>query len=87
MKKVDMSIFHKNHPNMTFQLHPHTVQRINHVENGMTVICEDGVLLLTQAGNPQDYTLRPGQRMVVHGKGNVLIEAVSESNVFIIYPN
>jgi len=82
-----MAIFHKTHPNITLQLHPHSVHRINEVEAGMTVVCEDGVLLLTQAGNPQDYTLRPGQRMVVGGKGNILIEAVSESNVYIVYPN
>lgn len=82
-----MSIFHKNHPNITMQLHPHNVHRINEVEAGMTVVCEDGILLLTQAGNPQDYTLRPGQKMVVGGKGNILIEAVSESHVYIYYPN
>jgi hypothetical protein len=82
-----MSIFHKNHPNLTLQLHPHSLHHLDRVEPGTTVVCEKGLLLLTQTGNPQDYTLRPGQRMVVGGHGKVLIEAVSEAALCILYPN
>ena len=82
-----MSIFHKKYPPITLQLHPHCLHRLNKIEPGMTVVCEQGLLLLTQAGNPQDYTLRPGQRVTIGGKGNVLIEAVSEAHLSILYPN
>jgi hypothetical protein len=53
----------------------------------MTVVCEKGLLWMTQSGNLQDYTLKPGQRVTLEGKGKVLIEAVSESDVCILYPN
>jgi hypothetical protein len=82
-----MSIFQKKHPNITLQLHPHAFHRLSEVKPGMTVICEDGLLLVTQTGNPQDYTLKEGQQMVIRGKGTVLIEAVSDSHVDILYPN
>lgn len=82
-----MSLIHKNHPKMTLQLHTHCFHRLSEVEPGMTVVCEKGLLWMTQSGNLQDYTLKPGQRVTLEGKGKVLIEAVSESDVCILYPN
>lgn len=82
-----MSLLHKNHPNITLQLPTHCFHRLSEVEPGMTVTCEKGLLWVTQAGNRQDYTLRPGQHVTIESKGQVLIEAVSESNLKILYPN
>jgi hypothetical protein len=53
----------------------------------MTVVCEKGLLWMTQTGNLQDYTLKPGQHVTLKTKGQVLIEAVSESDMCILYPN
>ena len=82
-----MSLIHKHQPKITLQLRSHCFHRLSEVEPGMTVTCEQGLLWVTQSGNPQDYTLKPGQRMMLEGKGKVLIEAVSESNLSILYPN
>jgi len=75
------------HKNISFKLHPHQVQKLDEVEPGMTVVCDSGILWLTESGNPQDYTMIPGHSVVIRKKGNVLIEAVNESDLHIIYPN
>ena len=82
-----MSIFRRKYPNIAIRLHPHSFHHLSKVRSGMTVICEDGLLLVTQSGDLQDYTLRPGQQMVIRAKGSVLIEAFSEAHVDILYPN
>jgi hypothetical protein len=45
------------------------------------------MLHMTQTGDLQDYALKPGERAVLARKGNVLIEAMSEACVCILYPN
>ncbi len=84
---LPMGILHKNHTNLTLHLRSHTIYQLSHVEPGTTVVCEKGVLLVTQAGNPQDYTLRSGRQMVLGGHGNVLIEAMDDCGLSILYPN
>ncbi len=82
-----MSLLHKHQPKITLQLRTHCFHRLSEVEPGMTVTCEKGLLWVTQSGNLQDYTLKPGQRVTLESKGKVLIEAVSESDLSILYPN
>ena len=73
--------------NISFKLHPHQVQKLDEVEPGMTVICDKGTLWLTESDNPQDYAMRAGHSVIIRKKGKVLIEAVNESDLHIIYPN
>ena len=73
--------------NITINLHPHQVENLKVVEPGMTVVCDKGVLWLTESNNLQDYALKAGHSVVIRKKGKVLIEAVDESNLHIIYPN
>jgi|GEM_PF-1071395 len=75
------------HKNISFKLHPHQVQKLDEVEPGMTVICDKGTLWLTESDNPQDYAMRAGHSVIIRKKGKVLIEAVNESDLHIIYPN
>ena len=75
------------HKNISLNLHPHQVQKLNDVKPGMTVVCDTGVVWLTESNNPQDYTMRPGHSVVIKKQGQVLIEAVEDANVSIIYPN
>jgi hypothetical protein len=42
---------------------------------------------LTESDNLQDYALKAGHSVVIRKKGKVLIEAVDEANLHIIYPN
>lgn len=75
------------HHNLSFKLQPHQVQKLDDVEPGMTVVCDSGTLWLTASDNPQDYTMNPGHSVIIRKKGKVLIEAVNESKLHIIYPN
>lgn len=75
------------HKNVSFKLHPHQVQKLDEVEPGMTVVGDKGTLWLTESDNPQDYSIRPGHSVMIRKKGKVLIEALNESDLHIIYPN
>lgn len=78
----------RRHPtNQTIQLHRKALQHINNVTPGMTVICEKGLILLTEPNDLRDYTLRPGHHVVIRKRGDVLIEAIDDASVSIIYPN
>jgi hypothetical protein len=73
--------------NVSISLHPHQVENLKDVEPGMTVVCDKGLLWLTESNNLQDYALKAGHSVVIRKKGKVLIEAVDEANLHIIYPN
>ncbi len=75
------------HKNISLTLRPHQVQKLEEVEPGMTVICDKGTIWLTESDNPQDYSMRAGHSVIIRKKGKVLIEAVNESDLHIIYPN
>ena len=60
---------------------------MNRIKPGMTVRCEDGLVWLTKSSDMRDYMLRPGASMEVGKRTDVLIEALSEADVTILYPN
>ena len=73
--------------NTTFQLPRRSFHRALKTQPGTTVVCEQGILWLTQSEDLQDYFLQPGEQMVIEKKGNVLIEAMSAARVSIVNPN
>ncbi len=75
------------HKNVSMKLQPHQVKIVKDVEPGMTVVCDEGIVWLTESNDPQDYALRPGHSVIIRRRGKVLIEAVDEANLHIIYPN
>jgi len=75
------------HKNISMKLHQHQVENLKDVEPGMTVVCDKGVIWLTESNDLQDYALKPGHSVIIRKKGTVLIEAVDEANLHIIYPN
>ena len=75
------------HKNISMKLNPHQVENLKDVEPGMTVICDKGVIWLTESNDLQDYTLNPGHSVIIRKKGKVLIEALDEAKLHIIYPN
>jgi hypothetical protein len=77
----------KNASNTSLQLQRRDFFRAQKINPGTTVICEKGILWLTQSDDLKDYMLKPGDSLVVSKKSNVLIEALSEARVSIVNPN
>ena len=77
----------KNANNTYLQLDRRDFFRAQKITPGTTVICEKGILWLTQSDDLKDYMLKPGDKLVVSKKSNVLIEALSEARVSIVNPN
>ena len=75
------------HKNISIKLHQHQVENLKDVEPGMTIVCDEGLIWLTESNDMQDYALKPGHSVIIRKKGKVLIEAVDEANLHIIYPN
>jgi len=82
-----MNTRRKNLSNTNIQLHRRALQHISNVVPGMTIACEKGIVLLTEPNDLRDYTLRPGHRVLIKKRGDVLVEALDESELSIIYPN
>ncbi len=76
-----------HHKNISMKLNPHQVENLKDVELGMTVVCDKGIIWLTESNDMQDYALKPGHSVIIRKKGKVLVEAVDEANLRIIYPN
>ena len=75
------------HKNISIKLQQDQVENLKDVEAGMTIVCDEGVIWLTESNDLQDYALKPGHSVIIRKKGKVLIEAVDEANLHIIYPN
>jgi hypothetical protein len=73
--------------NLKLHLHRRAFHHMNRIKPGMTVRCENGLVWLTKSRDLQDYMLRPGVSMVVGKRTDVLIEALSDADVTILYPN
>jgi hypothetical protein len=71
----------------TLEIQPRGFFRAQKIDPGTTVVCEQGLLWLTQSNDFQDYMLKPGDTLVVSQKSSVLIEALSEARVSIVNPN
>jgi hypothetical protein len=57
--------------------------RAQNTQPGTTIVCEQGMLWLTQSGDYRDYMLRTGDHLTINKKSKVLIEALSEARVSI----
>jgi hypothetical protein len=72
---------------LDLRLHRRAFYHVAKVHPGMTVFCEEGLVWVTEANNPQDYMLRPGKSMLIRKRGDVLIEALSDAEISIVNPN
>jgi hypothetical protein len=70
--------------NTTIELHRHGVERITNVKSDSTIVCEKGVLWLTQANDRHDYILLAGDRFAKPQRGKVLVEAIRDAVVRVI---
>lgn len=82
-----MNMTLKNPSNTSLQLRRQDVLSALKTQPGTTVVCETGILWLTQSEDLKDYMLQPGEKMVINKRTDVLIEALSEAKLSIIHPN
>ena len=82
-----MDAIRESKANLKLHLHRRAFHHMNRIKPGMTVRCESGLVWLTKSSDLQDYMLRPGASMIVGKRANVLIEALSDADVSIVYPN
>jgi hypothetical protein len=54
-------------------------QRMGSMKPGSTLVCDTGVLWVTQAGDYRDYVLLPGDVMRVTKRGKLLVEAMRDA--------
>jgi hypothetical protein len=53
---------------------------------GLSVVCTEGILWITQEGDLKDYVLEAGQRYVIARRGLVVVEACSDARLQIAPP-
>ena len=82
-----MNVTRKTSTDIELQLNRRELQHFGDLKPGTTVVCEKGILWLTQSNDFRDYTLASGQKMVISKQGKVLIEALKESDLQICSPN
>ena len=55
------------------------IERLAGIRKGDSIVCANGVLWVTQAGDPEDYMLKKGEKFVANRRGVVLVQAFNES--------
>ena len=82
-----MNATSRHSSNTDLKLHRHVLQHIRAIVPGTIVICQKGIVLLTEPNDLRDYTLRPGHQITIRRKGDVLVEALDDADLTVIYPN
>jgi hypothetical protein len=70
--------------NTTVELRRRGVERITNCKPGTTIVCEKGILWLTQPNDRRDYILFAGERFDKVKRGPVLVEAMRDAVVRVI---
>ena len=55
------------------------VERLAGIDRGDAIVVTQGILWVTQEGDPQDYVLSPGERFVANRHGMVVVEALTDA--------
>jgi len=82
-----MILNHKHPTISTLELHRRSFLQAQNIKPGTTVVCEKGILWVTQSEDLHDYMLESGEKIVIQEKRDVLIEALSDAGLRIVYPN
>ncbi|HEY9847233.1 MAG TPA: DUF2917 domain-containing protein [Candidatus Caenarcaniphilales bacterium] len=53
---------------------------------GSQIVCMQGVLWLTQSGDPHDYILHPGERFLATCQGKVVVQALATAMILRHHP-
>jgi hypothetical protein len=73
--------------NTTLKMRRQDVHSATNARPGTTIVCEEGILWLTQSNDLNDYLLEQGQKLVVEKKSNLTIEALSNARMRIVSSN
>ena len=82
-----MNLTRERQNNLNIKLQRRDLHSVGTKNQEMTIVCEEGILWLTQSNDLNDYMLKPGDSLVIKERSRVLIEAMSEARVSIVYPN
>jgi len=55
------------------------VERLAGIDRGDAIVVTQGILWVTQEGDPQDYVLSEGERFVANRHGSVVVEALTDA--------
>lgn len=70
--------------NTTIELRRRGVERITNFKPDTAIVCEKGILWITQPNDRRDYILFAGQRFDKVKRGPVLVEAIRDAVVRVI---
>jgi hypothetical protein len=71
-----MNATHTLQQKEVYPIRRHNVRQVNRYKR---IVCEKGVLWLTQTGNPGDFILMPGDQFAGRKHGKVIIEALHDA--------
>ena len=71
-------------PRNNTRTHRRDFQRMQTVKPGSTLFCDNGILWVTQTGDPQDYVLMPGQKLTVNKRGKVVVETTRDADYHVV---
>ena len=57
------------------------VERLAGIDRGDAILVTQGILWVTQEGDPQDYVLSEGERFVANRHGSVVVEALTDASM------
>jgi hypothetical protein len=57
------------------------VERLAGIDRGDAILVTQGVLWVTQEGDPQDYIVKEGERFVANRHGSVVVEALTDASM------
>jgi hypothetical protein len=55
------------------------IERLAGIDRGDAILVTQGILWVTQEGDPQDYVLSAGERFVANRHGAVVVEALTDA--------
>ena len=68
-------------PETDMQLQRKSLCRLRGRKHGPAVVCLEGAVWVTQAGDPRDHVLVAGDVFAVDRRGDVLLQALREARV------
>lgn len=75
----------KNQSENWLHLEARTVRHFD-ATTSLNLVCSEGLTWVTQANDPRDYILRPGQSLTLSGRGRVVVEALRFTKISVPIP-
>jgi hypothetical protein len=76
--EMNMSAYMRTQP--AVHLQRRGIERLQRIKRGTRLVCDAGILWVTQAGDRRDYVLLPGDDLSLKARGKVLVEAMRDAD-------